>query len=118
MAFGMIFTPTEFVALMSGLIALVGVVVYGVFYEVFQGAAGRKVKEEGTQLRYYPVMGGWDVDISETPSIGKLVVDILQRAWRNTSKALARGAKAYMRDWYVYAYIVLLIMVVAALMIR
>ncbi|MCD6324643.1 MAG: hypothetical protein J7L55_06015 [Desulfurococcales archaeon] len=118
MAFGMIFDPYEFVALMSGLIALIGLSVYVVFYELFQEAAGRKVAEEGTPIRYYPVMGGWDADISETPAIGRLVVDILQRAWKNASKVLSRGAKAYMRDWYVYAYIVLLALVVAALMVR
>ncbi len=113
-AFGITVNPQLFIIYMSGLIALVALMVWLLLYELFRPAR-KGVAEVGEPIRYYPVMCGWDVDVSDTPQLGKLVVDILKRSWRHMSPALSKGARAYLHEWYVYAYIVLFALVAAAL---
>jgi hypothetical protein len=115
-AFGITVNPQLFIIYVTGLIALVALAVWLLLYELFRPAR-RSVAEKAGPLRYYPVMCGWDVDISETPQVGKLVVDILKRSWKHMSPALSKGARAYLHEWYVYAYIVLFALVAAALIL-
>ncbi len=115
---GIALTPDSFIMVYTGVIALVALTTYVGLYELFQNAGGRRVAEEAEPIRYYPVMCGWDVDCSETPPLNKVITDILKRSWRHLYKPLAKGGKAYMRDWYVWAYIALVALAIAALVVR
>jgi len=108
----------NFIIAITGLTSLVALGVWVGLYELFQEKGGRRVSEVAEPIRYYPVMCGWDVDYSETPPVNKVVVDILHRSWRHLSKAVFRGSFARLQDWYVYAYIILVAIVAAALIMR
>ncbi len=114
----MMLSPDSFIMVYTGVIALIALTVYVALYELFQNAGGRRVSEEAEPIRYYPVMCGWDADYKETPPLSKVITDILQRSWRHLHKPLAEGGKAYMRDWYVWAYIALVALAIAALIVR
>lgn len=115
-----VLNPQEFILAMIGLIGVVAAAIYIFFYELFQRAAGRDVKEDvsSDELRYYPVMGGWPIDSPESPPVSKIVLDILNRAWRHVSKTLSKASDSLMKDWYTYAYLLLLVFVLMSLVMR
>ncbi|RLG78874.1 MAG: hypothetical protein DRO10_01785 [Thermoprotei archaeon] len=114
----LMFSAEGFVLLITGLTALLGVLVYLIFYELFQRYGGRPVEEKEDELKYYPVVSGWEVKEVQTPPISYVIVDILSRAWRGVSRTLSRSSEAFLRDWYVYAYLLLVVIVAVTLVLR
>ena len=105
-----------YAVVLAGIASLLGLVIYVVFYELFQRYGGRRVVGEYDDVALAPVMSGFYVEEPVFPSAKDVMVDVLKRSWRRVSRVLSRGARGLYSDWYFWAYIVLLIIVLMALM--
>jgi len=115
---GVELSSSDFLLVLVGFSSLLGLVVYLVFYEMFQRFGGKAVEDRSDEVKYYPVLGGWLVNNVSFPSVTDLVVEILSRAWKQASASLKRASEALVSDWYFYAFILLTILAFLSLIMR
>jgi hypothetical protein len=96
-----------YTAIMAGLTALLGLVVYIVFYWFFQETAGRS-EVEVDEVKRKIVFSGFIVDEPEFPSVTALVRDIFSRAFRRGFKIVERTSRGLVLDWYLIGYLLML----------
>ncbi len=106
----------SYVLYLVGATSLLGFIIYIVFYELFQRTGGRRVVGEYDDAALSPVMSGFIVEEPDFPSIKDVVVDILDRGWRGFSQLFKRGARSFIRDWYLIGYILLALLVLLAVL--
>jgi len=106
-----------FLLLLLSETALIGLVVYLVFYVLFQKLFASRIPSQRDEVSELPVMSGFIVEKPDIPSLTKMVVDILRRAWRSGERAVERGIVSYLSDWYVVALLVLVILVALVLLL-
>jgi len=105
----------EYIYVLVGLSGLLGLIIYVMFYDLFQRFGGRRVVDEIDDVGASPVMSGLYVSRPSFPSIKKIVVDILNRSWKNVSSVLEKSAWSIFRDWYVIGYLILALIVLLSL---
>jgi len=96
-----------YTALMAALTALLGLLVYLVFYWLFQEAAGGS-EVEVDEVKRKIVFSGFIVDEPEFPSVTGLVKDIFSRAFRRGFKLVERTSRGLALDWYLIGYLLML----------
>jgi len=98
-----------YTALMATLTALLGLLVYLLFYRLFQETAGRS-EVEVDEVKRKIVFSGFIVDEPEFPSVTALVRDIFSRAFRRGFKVVERTSRGLVLDWYLIGYLLMLIL--------
>ncbi|ADV65314.1 hypothetical protein [Desulfurococcus mucosus] len=103
-----------FTILLLSQTVLAGLTVYLVFYVLFQRLVADKIPAQRDEVSELPVMGGFIVEKPESPSITRVAVDILRRAWRS-SVVLERGVASYLSDWYFISVVFLIALILILL---
>ncbi|WP_440059085.1 hypothetical protein ACSU1N_04685 [Thermogladius sp. 4427co] len=105
-----------FTALVSAATLLLGLLIYYVFYYLFQALAGRKIAEEDT-VKKKIIMSGFIVENPEFPSITTLLKDIFSRSFRRGFRLVERVGSSYVFDWYLIGYILVLIILLVGVLV-
>ncbi len=103
-------------AVVAAATALTGLVVYFVFYWLFQRVAGRREAEED-EVKRKIVFSGFIVDKPEFPSLVELVKDIYSRAFRRGFRVVERTSRGLVVDWYLVGYLLMLALLIAGVVI-
>ena len=113
---GLELDPVTYTLYLVGFTALLGLFIYLFFYELFQRYGGRRVAGIHDNTSLSPVMSGFIVEKPVFPSAREIMIDILYRSWRRISRLLSRSAHSIYHDWYFWAYVLLVITSLIALL--
>ncbi|MEO3993208.1 MAG: hypothetical protein QN229_02705 [Desulfurococcaceae archaeon TW002] len=108
----------EFIATYVVLGSLVGVMVYLVFYYLFQKFIASATPEERNTVSDLPVMGGFIYDELPTQSVTQMLRDIFRRALGPSRLREVIRLYKFVDMWYILALFVLLLMIAIFLLIR
>lgn len=94
--------------------ALVGLVIYLVFYVMMQRYVALKTPSQQDEVSTLPVMGGFIYDEPSGVSVTKVVKDILKRATTPRKAARLEGVLADPGFWYTLSLIALALVLLLA----